>query len=122
MRIWHNNTDISNLVSSLTWSGSRLQAARRLEFDYVQDDRDPNVPQIVINNGETVYGYDDAGKLVFRGNVFDVEKDRRQSRVHIVAFDNLFIFNCRIDKHCHKSSGKEEEHNNIDLQNRHPFR
>lgn len=93
MRIWHNNTDISNLVSSLTWSGSRLQAARRLEFDYVQDDRDPNVPQIVINNGETVYGYDDAGKLVFRGNVFDVEKDRRQSRVHIVAFDNLFILN-----------------------------
>lgn len=93
MRIWHNNVDISNLVSSLTWSGSRLQAARRLEFDYVQDDRDSNVPQVVINNGETVFGHDDAGKLVFRGNVFDVEKDRRQSRVHITAFDNLFILN-----------------------------
>ncbi len=91
MRIWHKDKDISNLVSALTWSGSRLQAARKLEFDYVQDDRDANIPQIVINNGETVFGYDDAGALVFRGNVFDVEKDRKRGNVHIVAFDNLFI-------------------------------
>lgn len=91
MRIWHKEKDISNLISSLTWSGSRLQAARKLEFDYVQDDRDANVPQVVINNGETVFGYDDAGALVFRGNVFDVEKDRKRGNVHIVAFDNLFI-------------------------------
>lgn len=91
MKIWHKEKDISNLISSLTWSGSRLQAARKLEFDYVQDDRDANIPQIVINNGETVFGYDDAGSLVFRGNVFDVEKDRKRGSVHIVAFDNLFI-------------------------------
>lgn len=91
MRIWHKEKDISNLIFALTWSGSRLQAARKLEFDYVQDDRDANIPQIVINNGETVFGYDDAGALVFRGNVFDVEKDRKRGNVHIVAFDNLFI-------------------------------
>ena len=91
MRIWHKEKDISNLISTLTWSGSRLQAARKLEFDYVQDDRDANIPQIVINNGETVFGYDDVGSLVFRGNVFDVEKDRKRGNVHIVAFDNLFI-------------------------------
>lgn len=87
--------DLSRLtVGKITWEGSRLQVARKLEFSYVQDARDPNLPNYVINCGETVYGYDEDGNLQFQGNVYDVEKDVQQSTVTITAYDNLFIL-CR---------------------------
>lgn len=91
MKIFHKGKDISTLVKKITWSGSRMQVARKLVFDYVQDDRDPNVPILVINNGETVFGCDEENNIVFRGNVFDIEKNRQNSNVRITAFDNLFI-------------------------------
>lgn len=166
MKIYYKNQDISKLVTSITWSGSRLQAARKLVFSYVQDDRDPNAPVLAINIGETVFGCkeptidlsiipqrensDNASKtigdditigstppiiasslpstassatttsvpqrensdnvakdsgvaptqqpfkdedIVFRGNVFNVEKNRQSSVVRITAYDNLFILN-----------------------------
>ena len=123
MKIYYKNQDISKLVTDITWSGSRLQAARKLVFNYVQDDRDPNVPVLSINVGETVFGCkeptidnslvpqrensDNAAKtggetqerpfkdedIVFRGNVFGVENDRQASRIKITAYDNLFILN-----------------------------
>lgn len=51
MKIFYKGKDISTLVKKVTWSGSRLQVARKLVFDYVQDDRDPNIPVLTINNG-----------------------------------------------------------------------
>lgn len=87
--------DISQLiVGKITWEGSRLNVARKLVFSYVQDARDPNLPNYVINCGETVYGYDEDGNLQFQGNVYDIEKDVQQSTVTVTAYDNLFIF-CR---------------------------
>ena len=77
MKIFYKDKDISTLG--------------KLVLDYVQDDRDPNVPVLVINNGETVFGYDEENNIIFRGNVFDVEKNRQNSNVRITAFDNLFI-------------------------------
>lgn len=49
MKIFYKGKDISTLVKKVTWSGSRLQVARKLVFDYVQDDRDPNIPVLTIN-------------------------------------------------------------------------
>ncbi|WP_395754087.1 XkdQ/YqbQ family protein [Megasphaera sp. UBA4352] len=87
--------DISRLtVGKITWEGSRLQVARKLTFSYVQDARDPNLPNYVINCGETVYGYDEDGNLQFQGNVYSVEKNVQQSTVTVMAYDNLFIL-CR---------------------------
>jgi hypothetical protein len=87
--------DISRLtVGKITWEGSRLQVARKLTFSYVQDARDPNLPNYVISCGETVYGYDEAGNLQFQGNVYSVEKNVQQSTVTVMAYDNLFIL-CR---------------------------
>lgn len=87
--------DLSRLtVGRITWEGSRLQVARKLTFSYVQDARDPNLPNYVINCGETIYGYDEDGNLQFQGNVYDVEKDVQQSTVTVTAYDNLFIL-CR---------------------------
>lgn len=87
--------DLSRLtVGRITWEGSRLQVARKLTFSYVQDARDPNLPNYVINCGETVYGYDEDGSLQFQGNVYSIEKDVQQSTVTVTAYDNLFIL-CR---------------------------
>ncbi|MDY3916890.1 MAG: hypothetical protein SOZ01_09180 [Selenomonadaceae bacterium] len=84
-------TDITQLIHKITWSGSRTSVARKLVFQYVQDARDPNIPLHVIDNGETVYGYDEEGNEVFVGNVYDVEKDVKSSMVTITAFDHLII-------------------------------
>ena len=59
MKIFHKGKDISTLVKKITWSGSRMQVARKLVFDYVQDDRDTLIPVLEINNGETIFGYDE---------------------------------------------------------------
>lgn len=91
MVIKHKDNNISQLVGQINWSGSRLQVARRLRFDYKQDVRDPNLPNYIINNGETVYGYTEAGRLVFLGNVYKVEKDTDSSTVTVLAYDHLWV-------------------------------
>ena len=91
MIIKHHKNDLSPLIGRITWSGSRLQVARKLQFDYKQDARDPNLPNYPINNGETVYGYNEDGRLVFQGNVYKVEKDTQASTVSILAYDHLWV-------------------------------
>lgn len=85
--------DITRLVEKSDWSGSRLQAARRLQFVMVQDYRDPNIPNHPVDNGDTIYGYDEEGKLRFQGTVFKIEKDVQASQVTVLAYDILFILN-----------------------------
>lgn len=88
-----HNDDITQLVTSCEWSGSRLQAARKLSFSMVQDFRDPNLPNHPVDNGDRIYGYDEDGTLRFEGNVFRIERDVQDSKVTVTAFDNLFILN-----------------------------
>lgn len=84
-------TDITQLVHKITWSGSRTAVARKLVFQYLQDARDPNLPVHAIDNGETVYGYDEEGNEVFVGNVYSIEKDVKSSLVTVTAFDHLIV-------------------------------
>ena len=86
-------TNITNLVTACTWSGNRTQAARKLEFTFVQDGRDPNLPVINVDVGYTVVGADDNGEIVFRGNIYDKEIDRAKSSVKCTCYDNLFVLN-----------------------------
>lgn len=91
MKIVMMATDITGLVTECTWKGSRQQVARELEFSFVQDDRDPNIPVIKYDNGYTVWAYDDENKLFFRGNIYRVTRNRTESKVSILARDNLFV-------------------------------
>lgn len=88
-----NPKDISNLITSATWSGDKTQTARKLEFDIVQDDRDPNIPTIEIANGNLVWGGDDEGNAVFIGKVYEIEKARAEGKVHVICYDHLFVLN-----------------------------
>lgn len=93
MIIKHKGNDLSGLVEKSTWSGSRLQVARKLIFEYVFDPRDPNVPQYVMNLGETVQGFSetDSAKPVFQGNIYKIERATQAGKITVTAYDNLFI-------------------------------
>ena len=86
-----DDEDLSRLITSCTWSGSRLQVPRQLSFTITQDDRDELVPVIKIENGYTIHGYDDEGNLVFVGNIYKVVRNRQKSSVSVLAKDHLFV-------------------------------
>lgn len=88
-----STTDVSPLLLSVTWSGDRTQAARKLEFTFLQDDRDPLIPTVGVSVGYSVVAGDDDNNIVFRGNVYDMEVDRKNSHVRVLAYDNLWILN-----------------------------
>lgn len=93
MIIKHHGKDISNLVSRITWSGDRLQVARKLIFSYVFEPRDPNIDPVIINCGETIQGFQSVTDEVpvFQGNVYRVERDTNSSLITVTCYDNLFI-------------------------------
>ena len=86
-------TNITNLVTSCTWSGDIKQAARKLEFTFVQSDMDFNIPKIDIDCGYTVVAGSESGEVVFRGNIYRIERDRAKNQVKVVSYDNLFVLN-----------------------------
>ncbi|WP_206168348.1 hypothetical protein [Veillonella sp. VA139] len=83
--------DISHLVNSATWSGSRIQAARKLEFTYTQEPRDPNFPVYPVGVGETIKAYSEDGALQFVGNIYSTERKTSASTISVTCYDNMFI-------------------------------
>ena len=86
-------TDISHLLTSVTWSGDVSQAARKLDFTFVQDDRDELIPVIDVDTGYTVWAADDKSKICFVGNIYQIERDRAKSQIRCICYDNLFVLN-----------------------------
>ncbi|MBR1397939.1 MAG: hypothetical protein IJ563_10460 [Selenomonadaceae bacterium] len=83
--------DISRLVRAVTWSGSRINVARKLEVDFTQDDRDPQCPAINFDNGYTVIATDENGNAFFEGNIYRYKRSRAESNVHFMCFDHLHV-------------------------------
>ena len=83
--------DISRIVRDVTWSGSRIDVARKLEINFTQDDRDPQCPIVNFDNGYTVVAYDEAGKEFFQGNIYRYKRNRAESNVYLVCFDHLHV-------------------------------
>ena len=83
--------DISHLVNNATWSGSRIQAARKLEFVYTQEPRDPNWPVYALGIGETVKAYSEDNELQFVGNIYCTERKTSASTITVTCYDNMFI-------------------------------
>lgn len=118
MRIKIGNIDITGLLIRCTWSGSRLNVARTLDFTFIQDDRDPNIPVVDVDTGYTCYGYQEEDTTqdqttadaiaiqmattskedeekkkepVFVGNIYKIEKDRSKGTVKVIAHDHLYV-------------------------------
>ena len=83
--------DISRLAKNITWSGSRVNVARKFEFDFMQDDRDPHCPIINFDNGYTVIATNESGEQFFEGNIYRYKKSRAEGNVHIMCRDHLHV-------------------------------
>ena len=82
-----NGVDVSRLVTDLTWSGDKSQAARKLVVELIQDDRDERLPQIDFDNNYSIE------TAFFAGNIYEIERDRAKSTVKLTCFDELFRLN-----------------------------
>ena len=83
--------DISQLIKDVTWSGSRTGVSRKLEFNFMQDERDPQCPIISFDNGYTVLAYDETGEAFFEGNIYKYKRSRAESNVYVMCFDHLHV-------------------------------
>ena len=93
MRVAISTQDISQLLTSCIWSGDKTQSARKLDFTFLQDESDSSIPKVNCDSGFTVYGADDDNNIVFVGNIYQLERDRKKSAVNVVAYDHLFVLN-----------------------------
>lgn len=78
-------TDISNLVSTVTWSGDYKQASRKLDFELLASEYDNNLPTVEIDEGYLVIFYEN-DKELFRGTIYGISK-RTNSNFKIIAYD-----------------------------------
>lgn len=81
--------DFTDVVSTITWSGSREQAARSLSFDVLNDPLDPGVDKINIRAGDRVSMYDDNNNLVFIGNATNHKSKSEVGTKEYRAIDDL---------------------------------
>lgn len=75
-----NGKDISSYVSTITWSGEKTQAARKLDINLVDSNK--------INCGNSIIFYYNNIEL-FRGHVFTKGKTQSSKMISITAFDSL---------------------------------
>lgn len=90
MNILVGDKDLSELVETITWSGDSGQIARKLEFTIAKNTRDPNFPNVTINEGDQVLLQTDTGTFLFGGIIFDIEKMAGSNLVRYLAYDLIF--------------------------------
>ncbi len=93
MKLISGGKDLSELVETVTWSGDTRQVARTLKFSIAKNKRDKNFPAVVINGGDEVILQDDAGKNIFGGIVFDIDKLASSKTESYLAYDLMFYIN-----------------------------
>lgn len=89
MRIVHKGKDISELVSSIIWSGDYSQAARSLEFNIVVSAHDEYLPKVTLKMGDLIKLIDKRDKELFQGYVFYKEKSISSNGMSITCYDGL---------------------------------
>ena len=91
MLVLHGKTDITEYISSISWSGSASEVARKLELSVVNAPLDTNIKPLNIALSDTIYMLDDDGKTeLFRGFVTDREANSDTGTVTYTAYDLLF--------------------------------
>lgn len=81
--------DITQLVTSIVWSGDYRQAARKLEVNIAASPTDYYLPKANIALGNMLKLLTDDGIELFRGYVFYKEKSISNNEMRITAYDGL---------------------------------
>lgn len=93
MKLLTGGKDISELVETITWSGDTKQVARSVKFGIARNKKDKDFPNVVINEGDEIIMRDDAGKDIFGGIIFDIDKSAASKVVSYLAYDLMFYIN-----------------------------
>lgn len=88
MKITWKGNDISDLVNTVTWSGSDYSSARSLEFALPNPAGDPNVKTPNIKTGDLICFYD-GSKKKFHGKVTKRERKGEAGTISYTAYDYL---------------------------------
>lgn len=88
MKVYHKNTDITDIVESLNWSGDYKQVARKVSMNIVVSPSDHYLPRVNIAMGDMIQVFID-GKEIFRGYVFFKEKSIDSSQMSVTVYDGL---------------------------------
>lgn len=93
MKLISGGKDLSELVETITWAGDTKQVARTLKFTVAKNKQDKNFPAVIINEGDEVILQDDAGKDIFGGIIFDIDKAAASMVESYLAYDLMFYLN-----------------------------
>lgn len=84
--------DLTELVTSVSWSGSRTQASRKLEINIAYSPFDKNFESLSIDLGDILYFYPDgAKKAVFLGKVISTSQSAGSGEMSIQASDLMSL-------------------------------
>lgn len=83
--VYVNHYDISGLVSSATWSGSKSDVARKLEISIVSDDH-YYMPKFEVKMHDMLQFFVD-GEEIFRGYVMDINRSLTSKTISYTCYD-----------------------------------
>lgn len=88
VKIYCGDKDITEIVTTINWSGDEQQASRKLDFGIAVSANDYYLPKIKINLGDHIIVIENE-KEIFRGFVFFKEKSINSNEMKITAYDGL---------------------------------
>lgn len=89
MKLIHKGKDITEIISTIQWSGDINQAARQLSFNVVVSPHDEYLPGVTIMMGDMIKLLDENDQEIFQGYVFTKEKSIGSSSMSVSCYDGL---------------------------------
>lgn len=90
--------NITNAVSRIVWKGSASEAARSVDFDYINAPYDNTVNLPGISTGDYISLEDSKESEIFFGQIFGIEKSSQTGTISFTAYDMM--------KHLLESTGQ----------------
>ena len=90
--------NITNAVSRIVWKGSASEAARSVDFDYINAPYDSTVNLSSISTGDYISLEDSKEGEIFFGQIFGIEKSSQTGTISFTAYDMM--------KHLLESTGQ----------------
>lgn len=88
LKVTQNGNNITNVIGTITWSGSAYSSARSLEFTILNPAGDTHYNMPVIKTGDVICFYNDSTKL-FHGKVTKRERKGEAGTVTYTAQDYM---------------------------------
>lgn len=88
-------TDISNYIESMTWSGDKNQMARKLAFSYLYMDENTGIQKVEVGLGTRILLYDEA-VLLFDGICIERERKETEIKMSVSAADYAWYLKSKV--------------------------